>query len=303
MQLSIIVPCYNGVPFIPAFVGSIKALEIPENLQVEVLIVDNGSKDGSVKLLNEECANLSGIKCRILEYTEKQSSYAVRNYGVKQCKGSMLAFTDIDCVLPSNYLTQLQAKLSSHEPPFIVAGNVELFLSATPSVYEYYDFVFGFNMRSYVKELTGVTANAALPASTFQAAEGFDEVESGGDRAFFKRLVSQSVAYYYHEDVLVYHPCRDSYIALVKKAERVGRGHASYYSKQSLKTRIVRSASLIVSAFIQIHQFKIIRQKKAVIGQLPFSQQVLLIGLIFWIGFYSRLYTVGKTLFNTPKAI
>lgn len=186
LQLSIFVPCYNGVECIPAFFGSLKLLVIPDDLQIELLIVDNSSKDDSVKMLNKQCTNLSGIECRVLEYTEKQSSYAARSYGVSQCTGSMLAFTDIDCILPTNYLAQLKTKLFAHEPPFIVAGNVELFLSATPNVYEYYDFLFGFNMKSYVKELTGVTANVVMPASTFSAAHGFDEVESGGDRSFFK---------------------------------------------------------------------------------------------------------------------
>ncbi len=299
MELSIIVPCYNGRPFIPAFVGSLKALQIPEDLQVELLIVDNGSTDGSVQMLTEHLEALNGIECKVLEYTAKQSSYAVRNYGVSQSKGAMLAFTDIDCVLPPNYLTQLQAKLSAHEPPFIVAGNVELFLSATPSVFEYYDFVFGFNMKSYVKELTGVTANAALPASTFQAAKGFDEVESGGDRTFFKRILRDSaIGYHYHEDLLVYHPCRDSYGAIIKKAERVGRGLATYYKKLPLVPKLKRIMSLLISAIVQPHQFKVIKQKSSVIKQLALANQLKLILLIFWVGFYSRLYTVAKTIVN-----
>ncbi len=304
MHISIIVPCYNGTPFIEKFISSLSALEVPENLDLEVLIIDNGSTDGSWQMLQKQCNGFRKFRIKLLEYFKKQSSYAVRNYGVSQSKGNMLAFTDIDCVLPGNYLLQLHTKLSEHTTPFIVAGNVELFLSASPSLYEYYDYVFGFNMKSYVKEWTGVTANAALPASTFQASGGFDEVESGGDRAFFKRLVTNhKVNYHYHEELLVYHPCRDSYIALLRKAKRVARGHATYYQKQPWISRIKRSGSLVLSALVQLHQFKVIRQKKDVLATLSIPNRIFLIGLIFWIGFYTRIYTVRKTLFENPASI
>lgn len=300
MQISVVVPCYNGASYIPVFINSLEKLIIPSDLELEIVIVDNGSTDSSVSLLRDLIHVLSSkAEVRIEEYTASQGSYATRNFGVKQSSGQVLVFTDIDCILPEDYFTNLYDRLNGMPDSYIIAGNVELFLSEDPNLYQYYDYVFGFNMKSYVKEKTGVTANAVLSSNTFHQAQGFDEVESGGDRAFFKKVVKKLGANFdFCPEVMVFHPCRSSYSELIKKAKRVARGHASYYKKLRFSARLKRIGLLLISAFLQQHQFKVIVSKRSIINRLPLFRRFILIGLIFWIGFYSRVYTVTKTILN-----
>ncbi len=298
MQVSLVVPCYNGMLYISAFFEAIRRLDIPMGFRIDLLIVDNGSTDNSVKEIRQNLKVLpTNMQGSLLQYDEKKGSYAARNYAVGQTAGEVLVFTDIDCIMPANYFIILEKELARLPSSFISAGKVELFLSKNPNIYEYYDFTFGFNMQSYVKEKTGVTANAAIASTTFSNAKGFDEVESGGDRMFFKRVLNdKDVCYNYFPNLLVYHPCRNSYKELIKKAQRVGRGLAHYSSKQSKLNQAKFVVKNIIGAFIQWHQIKVIQSKKEVLKSFSIGKKLRFVGLIFWIGFYARIYIVSKVL-------
>ena len=175
------------------------------------------------------------------------------------------------------------------------AGRVELFLSERPNLYEYYDFVFGFNMKSYVSQRTGVTACALFDRPHFTKAGGFDGVESGGDRMFFKRILdSEQIPYVYCPEFMVFHPCRASYKELVKKIERVGRGLV-HYSRTNKNSRLDFVVKNVIGALVQVHQLKTILRKRKIVFQSSMLSGLSLIALIFWLGFYARIYIVIKS--------
>ena len=53
MKLSIIVPVYNAEPFIKRCLGSIR-IEAKHLKDVEVIVVDDGSTDGSAEIMDAE---------------------------------------------------------------------------------------------------------------------------------------------------------------------------------------------------------------------------------------------------------
>ena len=303
MKLNIIVPCYNGKKFIPYFLEDVSNLKVPEGISVELIIVDNASTDGSLDLVSNESKRFNlPISIKVLSYTERAGSYPARNFGVKQSEGEVLAFTDIDCRLPSDYLVCIHNIVQSKEYGFIVAGDVKLFLSEKPNLYEYYDYVFGFNMKSYVSQNTGVTANALIDRNTFERAGGFDMVESGGDRMFFKKALNlQGVRYDFISSLEIFHPCRNSYKELTKKAKRVGRGLAFYASKKSFYYKVKYVLKNILGAFLQVNQLKVILRSKEKRRRLSWVDNAKLIALIFWMGFYSRLYIVYAVSVNSLR--
>ena len=94
-----IVPVFNGEPFIMQFFNSIR-IDIAKH-GIEIIFVDNGSIDKT----NEMLVNLSKPhkNIRVLKYEDKQSSYAARNEGARNARGDIFLFTDIDCILTESY--------------------------------------------------------------------------------------------------------------------------------------------------------------------------------------------------------
>ena len=101
--ISIVIPNHNGVLFVAEAVKSV--LE-QDYLNKEVIVVDDGSSDGSIELLRTY-----GGKIRLIE-TENLGASAARNAGILATKGDLIAFLDSDDIWVANKLTlQLQIML------------------------------------------------------------------------------------------------------------------------------------------------------------------------------------------------
>ncbi len=291
MNINIVVPCYNGEDFVPVFFKSISLVIIPDGVNLHLILVDNGSNDNSLSLLKTNSLAITNFKTSVLEYPNVKSSYAARNFGANHAKCDFLVFTDIDCMLPEDYFIKLSKLIKAESSDFIVAGNVLLQFSSNPNIYECYDYIFGFNINAYSRESTGVTANAIVPYDVFLISNGFDVVESGGDRGFFKRVVNELyVRFIYADDLHVFHPCRNSYQELISKVRRVGRGLSVNYRKFTTVQKLKRLMITIGTSFIQLHQIKILANKRKFIFGLNPTKGLLLIFLVFWLGLYGRMF-------------
>ena len=96
MILSVIVPCYNAEPFLQECLESIERQTMDD---FEAILVDDGSTDGSRRLLEQ--------------YTEKDRRFvllsqknkgvsAARNLALKNARGEWVTFVDADDILPPN---------------------------------------------------------------------------------------------------------------------------------------------------------------------------------------------------------
>lgn len=93
---SIIIPAYNEEEHIKDCIESIKSLDYPTD-KIEIIVVDNGSTDNTAKV-----AIKAGAK--VINFP-KGNVGAVRNRGVKDASGEILAFIDSDCVAGRNWLS------------------------------------------------------------------------------------------------------------------------------------------------------------------------------------------------------
>jgi glycosyltransferase involved in cell wall biosynthesis len=94
--ISIVIPNYNGILFIA------EALESALNQDYwnrEVIVVDDGSTDGSLELLKSYQDQIKLIE------TENFGAAAARNAGLLAAKGELIAFLDSDDVWIANKLT------------------------------------------------------------------------------------------------------------------------------------------------------------------------------------------------------
>lgn len=88
--ISIIVPVYNIIPYLPRCVHSI-CNQTYENL--EIILVDDGSTDGTGELCDELAKEDERI---VVFHKENSGSSGARNLGISKAKGEYLGFIDSD---------------------------------------------------------------------------------------------------------------------------------------------------------------------------------------------------------------
>lgn len=93
-MLTVVIPLYNAMPYFKKTVASI--LEQTYDLsEVEVLVMDDGSTDGSLEYAKEVAAQHPGL-FRVVECGRTGGPSIPRNMGIEQSKGKYIFFCDAD---------------------------------------------------------------------------------------------------------------------------------------------------------------------------------------------------------------
>lgn len=106
MKLSIIVPVYNVEPYIERCIRSLEQQNIPKQ-EYEIIIVNDGSQDRSIQIINKLRLEYSNI---ILVEKENGGLSSARNYGIKYAKGEYIWFIDSDDYVEPNILNSILNK-------------------------------------------------------------------------------------------------------------------------------------------------------------------------------------------------
>ncbi len=118
--ISVIVPVYNIKEYLPRCVESI-CRQTYENL--EVLLVDDGSTDGTGQL----CDQLSAQDPRIrVFHKENGGSSSARNLGIRESKGQYLGFVDSDDYISADMYERLLEGLLKYRVPIAQVGRDEI---------------------------------------------------------------------------------------------------------------------------------------------------------------------------------
>lgn len=97
--VSVIIPCYNAERYIAATIDSVLAQELEG---IEIIVVDDGSSDGSVALVRSRFPEVR------LEQQANAGVAAARNKGLALARGAWVAFVDADDIwLPGKLAAQL----------------------------------------------------------------------------------------------------------------------------------------------------------------------------------------------------
>lgn len=99
-MLSIVVPVFNGMPFLP---GLFDRLNSQTFQCFEVIFVDDGSTDGSGEFIEEHL-----IEGKYFCYRQKkQGAGAARNLGLKYTRGDYIWFLDCDDIISENFVQKM----------------------------------------------------------------------------------------------------------------------------------------------------------------------------------------------------
>ncbi len=181
-QVSVIVPSYNSRRTIDRCLGSL--LDQDGDFPYEVLLVDS-SDDGTGDLVAERYPSV-----RLIQLAEKTLPGKGRNLGARHARGSILAFTDADCVVPKDWLRQHLERQADWD---VVGGAIG---NGTPRSLV--------GWASYLSEFGGLTpgtrclvaknqvsANVSYAARVFEAEQFPEDIFPVEDTLFHWRLADR----------------------------------------------------------------------------------------------------------------
>lgn len=115
--ISVIMPCYNAAAYVEEAVTCVMNQTYPD---VELIVVDDGSTDDSVAILERLKVDFSP---RItLLFQNRKGPYPARNIGLQQAKGEYVAFLDADDYWKADALEKLVAALEETHADIAYCG-------------------------------------------------------------------------------------------------------------------------------------------------------------------------------------
>jgi len=95
VKLSVVVPVYNERFLVAELVSRVLAVSAPEIRELELLLIDDGSKDGSLDILRRLAAEHPD-RIRLLEQGKNQGKGAAIRRGIAEATGDLILFQDAD---------------------------------------------------------------------------------------------------------------------------------------------------------------------------------------------------------------
>lgn len=109
VDVSVILPVYNEVGHLQDEVKRIQHALEQSQYSYEVLIVDDGSTDGSGELAE----SLDGV--RAIRFITNRGSGSARKYGTMAARGDVVVWTDVDMTYPNDMIPDLVSELDGFD--------------------------------------------------------------------------------------------------------------------------------------------------------------------------------------------
>ncbi|MDD5302643.1 MAG: glycosyltransferase [Elusimicrobia bacterium] len=203
--VSVVIPSYNMAAFTPLTVESVLAQDYPA---VEVIVVDDGSSDGSVEALRR-----FGGRIKVIEQ-KNAGACAARNRGLKESRGEFIAFLDCDDLWEPSKLSECVAALRAR-PEAVMVHSLAYWIDAAGKIFGPPSFKAKPSGRVFDALSRGNFVVNSTPLSrteAVRAAGGWDEaifttadwdmwlrLAKSGEIAFIPRILARTrVASYYN---------------------------------------------------------------------------------------------------------
>ena len=115
-RVSVVIPNWNGRQWLPECLRSLAAQTRPAD---EVIVVDNGSDDGSLEYLRDEHPRV-----RVLAQRRNTGFAHAANRGIEAASGDLVALINTDVVLSPDWLRRMATALRARPAAASVAGKM-----------------------------------------------------------------------------------------------------------------------------------------------------------------------------------
>ena len=214
-MITVIIPHLDQHEMLRRCLASLQAQRPPQQ-QVEIIVVDNGSRQMPTDL----CASFPAVTL-LLERTPGPGP--ARNRGAAHASGETLAFIDADCIAHPDWLYEIERCFAEREDIGIIGGDVRIARQDANklTLLEAYESVFAFRMREYIAKqgYTG-TGNLAMRAGIMSSVGPFGGIEIAEDRDWGERALRKGFRTHYRKQMIVFHPARRNLAEIAAKWER-----------------------------------------------------------------------------------
>ncbi len=216
MDLSVIICTCNRSQSLKRTLDSVTQLFVPENLEWELIIVDNNSKDNT-----EEIVDNLQKRCRfpILFVKEaRQGLSFARNRGIREAKGRLIAFTDDDVVVDHGWIGAVVKAFGEYDVQCMGGKILPVWEKPVPvwlseELYDRLALLDYGNVPLFLTKPVIWGANFAVRADAFQTYGLFstergrlpDKLYSGEETYFVSTLLAAGESILYMPDAIVHH--------------------------------------------------------------------------------------------------
>jgi GT2 family glycosyltransferase len=247
MFASVILCTYNRVHLLERVLRSL-ACQTVTSEQFEIIVVDDGSTDGTAALCERAGRDLPNMK--YIAMAKNLGLAAAGNRGIRSARGEVLLFIDDDCLAQENWVECLISSLEKHP---LAAGAIKSpqlnYVKFCHNISQFHPFMKRCT-EGQVESIAG--ANMGIRRSVWEELDGFDEKSKVPDMEFVLRARLKGHRVHFAPKAVVIHdPDRTSLATVLKNASE----HASKtillrnkYDSLLHTPFVLRSPSLILLA-------------------------------------------------------
>jgi rSAM/selenodomain-associated transferase 2 len=197
--LSIIIPCFNEEATIASTLFGLEEVladKSSELAEVEVILVDGGSKDATLNRIKEFQGSVKGQLQVKLHESEKGRAKQM-NKGAELTQGKVLLFLHADTHLPASFAKDIALFFSQKEK---VWGCFSIKLDGKQPVFRLIEWFV--NQRSRLTNVVTGDQVLFVKRSCFESLKGFPDIPLMEDVALSKKLRRESPAYRINKPVI-----------------------------------------------------------------------------------------------------
>ncbi|TKJ96506.1 glycosyl transferase [Plantibacter flavus] len=217
---TIVIPCRDGAATLDAQLSAL--LEQEASVDFEVLVVDNGSTDGTADLVRSVASNDDRV--HLIDASARTGINHARNRGVEAARGDRILLCDADDIVHQGWLAAHHAAFEAGAE--CVGGGLDRTLPDGTVIMRQRELLFvGWDLAS------PFGANCGFTREVYERIGGFDETfrDGGDDTDFFWRAALTGATTVLVPDAVVTYALRADLRRVTRQHINYGRGVTHLY--------------------------------------------------------------------------
>lgn len=295
-EISVIIPMYNAETVILEALRSLQK----QNITIkEIIIIDNHSKDNSVKVAKEFTKENKNIPIKLIVRDKQYGISASYNLGAKEAKGKFLVTLHSDSFLPTRF--ELKKLVTPCLEDSLVIASAPLVLHPE-EIWETYNFwqKYVFNRVVGTKIPSGNGKFDCIRRDIYIKIGGYNEEEftggevvGGEDADLHVRLRKAGKIVVTDAEVVHLHYRGDnfSFSDVLRNKKLLARSYGRFLQLHRKSVSIDKMAILLIKPFVALFPF------------IPFFQSTGLSFLVIYSFFYSKKMFMSPSTLGDPKIL